>query len=78
MDVADQDLIDVRAALDRLGIRNAVEGGETSIQRLGGLTLHERRLVALREHDQQRAEEPDQDGAPVRGAGPGPLLLGVE
>jgi thiamine kinase-like enzyme len=38
MDVADQDLIDVRAALDRLGIRNAVEGGETSIRRLGGLT----------------------------------------
>jgi thiamine kinase-like enzyme len=38
MDVADQDLIDVRAALDRLGIRNAVETGEGCIRRLGGLT----------------------------------------
>jgi len=38
MDVADQDLIDVGAALDRLGIRGAVEGGQAAVQRLGGLT----------------------------------------
>lgn len=38
MDVVGQDLSDVQAALDRLGIRNAVEGERASIRRLGGLT----------------------------------------
>lgn len=38
MGVSEQDLSDVRAALDRLGIRNAVESERTSIRRLGGLT----------------------------------------
>jgi thiamine kinase-like enzyme len=38
MDVVDQDLSDVQAALDRLGVRNAVEGGPAAIKRLGGLT----------------------------------------
>ncbi|MGE0024676.1 MAG: phosphotransferase [Hyphomicrobium sp.] len=38
MSVAEQDLNDVRAALNRLGIRAAVEGGAASVQRLGGLT----------------------------------------
>ncbi len=38
MGVIDQDLSDIGAALDRLGIRNAVEGSEATVTRLGGLT----------------------------------------
>jgi len=38
MSLADQDLTDIGSALDRLGIRNAIESGATSAQRLGGLT----------------------------------------
>jgi len=38
MAVGEQDLGDVRAALDRLGIRAAVEGGCATVERLGGLT----------------------------------------